>query len=471
MAIPTGSFLSTYFQLQPLPVYDGVDQIIMTFNKPVTSSTGELLDYLTITDECGLGTDYSPTGVSVSGDGLTVTWTFGSTFHFGEWVMTLSDSIVSGDTPFDGDWDGRASKSESGGTSEFNDGGTSGDGDYGGDFVFNYALLMPGDADMNGYVYDDDVAIVTANLGMSSGATWADGDFDFDGDVDNDDLVICNANYYTCDWDTPLHVTNVEVANSGIADSEVFIPTAAGDDEQLRPLVVHDGVDQVILTFDMEVGSTTGELLGYLTLTDDFGEGSDYYAASVSISPDGKTVTWTFSTTFDVGAFVLHLSDQIKNEFDVRLDGEWDGPEYFGDTSGTSQFYNDDMSGNGWVGGDFTFAFSLMLPGDANRDGSVDDIDLAIVSKNYNTTGGATWEMGDFNGDGNVDLLDFDTWGTYSGDVYWPAPDVIETSGPAVDQVFQLYGFANDDPEDDPEPGDPEWTDFVDDLFEALELV
>ena len=39
-------------------------------------------------------------------------------------------------------------------------------------------------------------------------------------------------------------------------------------------------------------------------------------------------------------------------------------------------------------------------PGDANCDGSVDGTDLNIVLSNYGVTSGATWAMGDFNGDG-----------------------------------------------------------------------
>jgi hypothetical protein len=46
------------------------------------------------------------------------------------------------------------------------------------------------------------------------------------------------------------------------------------------------------------------------------------------------------------------------------------------------------------------------LNGDANRDKSVDFLDLAALAQNYNTTGGETWSQGDFSGDGNVDFID-----------------------------------------------------------------
>ncbi|HUT57150.1 MAG TPA: DNRLRE domain-containing protein, partial [Phycisphaerae bacterium] len=49
----------------------------------------------------------------------------------------------------------------------------------------------------------------------------------------------------------------------------------------------------------------------------------------------------------------------------------------------------------------------VRVPGDANGDGKVDSIDVAIVRMHWNPTGtNAKWEDGDFNGDGKVDSLD-----------------------------------------------------------------
>ena len=42
------------------------------------------------------------------------------------------------------------------------------------------------------------------------------------------------------------------------------------------------------------------------------------------------------------------------------------------------------------------------MPGDANRDGAVDDADASILAAHWQTASGATWEMGDFNVDGAV---------------------------------------------------------------------
>ena len=46
------------------------------------------------------------------------------------------------------------------------------------------------------------------------------------------------------------------------------------------------------------------------------------------------------------------------------------------------------------------------LPGDANRDGVVDDGDASILAANWLASSGATWTDGDFNDDGRVDDID-----------------------------------------------------------------
>lgn len=53
-----------------------------------------------------------------------------------------------------------------------------------------------------------------------------------------------------------------------------------------------------------------------------------------------------------------------------------------------------------------------LIPGDANLDGTVDVLDLGIVSTNWQLTG-MTWAQGDFNGDGVVDVLDLGIVSTY----------------------------------------------------------
>ena len=48
----------------------------------------------------------------------------------------------------------------------------------------------------------------------------------------------------------------------------------------------------------------------------------------------------------------------------------------------------------------------MQVPGDANKDGQVDDLDAKKLAANWGVTFGAGWEDGDFNGDSAVDALD-----------------------------------------------------------------
>jgi autotransporter-associated beta strand protein len=52
-----------------------------------------------------------------------------------------------------------------------------------------------GDANLDGVVGDEDVTIVGATYGMTSGATWALGDFNYDGAVDDADVTLVSALY------------------------------------------------------------------------------------------------------------------------------------------------------------------------------------------------------------------------------------------------------------------------------------
>ena len=51
-------------------------------------------------------------------------------------------------------------------------------------------------------------------------------------------------------------------------------------------------------------------------------------------------------------------------------------------------------------------ANGIFMPGDANHDGSVDDLDASILGANWLVGSGATWGMGDFNGDYKVNDKD-----------------------------------------------------------------
>lgn len=58
-------------------------------------------------------------------------------------------------------------------------------------YILDASVINPrsGDFNLNGFVDDQDLAILTSNYGMASGALWDNGDLDMDGDVDGADLL------------------------------------------------------------------------------------------------------------------------------------------------------------------------------------------------------------------------------------------------------------------------------------------
>lgn len=61
-----------------------------------------------------------------------------------------------------------------------------------------------------------------------------------------------------------------------------------------------------------------------------------------------------------------------------------------------------------------------LLPGDANRDGTVDLLDLSLLASSFNDVG--DWADGDFNADGKVDLLDLSLLAQSFGQSSVPEP-------------------------------------------------
>ena len=61
------------------------------------------------------------------------------------------------------------------------------------DFISTSTPLL-GDANMDGIVNRRDIAVVTSNFGMTSGALWGHGDFNFDGKVTPADMVVVRNN-------------------------------------------------------------------------------------------------------------------------------------------------------------------------------------------------------------------------------------------------------------------------------------
>jgi len=73
-----------------------------------------------------------------------------------------------------------------------------------------------------------------------------------------------------------------------------------------------------------------------------------------------------------------------------------------------------------------------LIPGDANRDGMVDILDLGELANNYGKPD-MSWAEGDFTGDGMVDILDLGELANNYGKVFEAQePDVVAPVPPAV---------------------------------------
>jgi hypothetical protein len=125
-------------------------------------------------------------------------------------------------------------------------------------------------------------------------------------------------------------------------------------------------VDQVKVQFDQDVTVAKGDLQlrGVNTAT--------YSVAGFSYDPLTFVATWTLAAPIGDDKVLIDLSDTVSN-VNGALDGEF--------VSGARDF----PSGDGTAGGRFRFQFNV-LPGDANRDGSVFGNDLVMVRNAQFTT-------------------------------------------------------------------------------------
>lgn len=140
-----------------------------------------------------------------------------------------------------------------------------------------------------------------------------------------------------------------------------------------------------------------------------------FYTATCLTTPtaDGSSIwTWQISNTngFPRDHVFLSLSDSVTAvRTGLPLDGEWVSPSSVSVSAGASQFPSGDIV----PGGSFKFLFTI-LPGDATRDGIVDDDDYQVYLLNVNQGSGFEFEQGDFDGSGSVNFLD---WQVYNAHV------------------------------------------------------
>ncbi len=99
-------------------------------------------------------------------------------------------------------------------------------------------------------------------------------------------------------------------------------------------------------------------------------------------------------------------------------------------------------------------ALAEPVPGDANSDLKVDQLDLSILATNWGMTG-ATWAQGDFDGDGNVGVPDLTILAAYIGyngvgpaesaPVISGLPDITLAQGTTLNNETDIWAFTSDD--------------------------
>ena len=201
-------------------------------------------------------------------------------------------------------------------------------------------------------------------------------------------------------------VVNVVVSGSTSQHDAYSFDTIDGSGEQLRTVPV-GGADTLSITFSELVnisvdsldivGLTSGEVL---TLDSSYGEDGFSY------DPVTSTATWRFDAWTKGDNYLISVRDSVTDPDGNLLDGEWTNPATVTTASGAVSTF---PSGDGSPGGHFNFVVTI-LPGDADRDGTVGAADFGIFNANHESgstpQGSLLFSQGDFTGDGRVDAAD-----------------------------------------------------------------
>ncbi len=238
--------------------------------------------------------------------------------------------------------------------------------------AYEVSYRLPGDANGDGTVNQGDAVIVSANWLMPSGASWGDGDFNGDQQVDDRDATIMAAN-----WTRPL-----PLATSFSAATEPEVETFVSDPEVLPGDATGDSTEPTTVSYDLDNSGKVdlGDLSFFATV----------YREKPGItteSPYAYAADFDRSGTVDLGDLALFAANYQLVESN----------DSFAPAAEASQ------SSLAAPVTAFTMAaipeMPTIMPGDANRDGRVDDHDAGMVARNWQAKKRATWSDGDFNGD------------------------------------------------------------------------
>jgi hypothetical protein len=217
-------------------------------------------------------------------------------------------------------------------------------------------------------------------------------------------------------WTTPFN--DYLVAHS-LGTHGYRVPT--GSASQIKSLPWKN-IDTLIVTFNEDVDVRRDHLsISGVSAT-------NFTIQQFSYDIDSHRATWVFSAPLGPNSYSVEVDGDgvspVKNLGGAALDGEW--------TTSTSAY----PSGNAVAGGDFTFAFRVLI-GDANQSNTVDYYDYygAVAKNGLTTTSTGYSPLYDFNGSGDHSTADANEassrmWATYpSGTPVGATNDAPTTRG------------------------------------------
>ncbi|MCH8840418.1 MAG: hypothetical protein IH831_07015 [Planctomycetes bacterium] len=317
--------------------------------------------------------------------------------NYGTRLAIHADGDADGDQDVDGDdlaiWENQFGQSGTGLAADFND---------------------------DGFVDGSDFLIWQLGQGLGVGMG---GDANFDSWVDGFDFLIWQNHFglksaWYVDWDLAVatlaageelpnavgavpQVTNVIISGSISTHDPFSFDTVDGSGSQLVTVPV-GGADTVTIVFSENV-NVSADSLSVVGL---------YHATQPTVAEfayDAATYTavWRLEGWWFFGdQYLISLTDAITDVDGNWLDGEWVNPFSF---TTINSLVSEFPSGDGNPGGNFNFVLTL-LPGDIDLDGDVDEMDDGLWDELSGSapSSGATWIIGDFDGDGAVTGDDWD---------------------------------------------------------------
>ena len=186
-------------------------------------------------------------------------------------------------------------------------------------------------------------------------------------------------------------------------------------DDELAAIPEGAGIDSATLSIQtgslLYDGTSTSTVIKLHRLLQPFDEHETWDSSfgGDGVQPDGIEAFATADVTYTGGVVDGELVEfDVSNSLQAWLEGEANyGWVIMQETEGSNRWYFLSSESDSPPVLEYTYTMNPTppLPGDANKDGKVDDEDAATLASNW-LQEDATWYMGDFNGDHVVNDID-----------------------------------------------------------------